>query len=63
MTLSIHLHTITLWLLAAAGGLFILGPLLTLATGWWLELGAVMLWSIAWVAALVVLLVAIGSML
>lgn len=63
MTLSLHLHPVTVWLLVAAGALLILGPVLAAITGPWLEIGALMPWAICWVLAAVAFILAIGSLL
>jgi hypothetical protein len=63
MTIHLHLAHVTVWLFAVCGGLVILGPVLVLITSRWLEIGALVLWEILWALALVILILAIGSLL
>lgn len=63
LALTVTFRPITLWLLIAAGALTILGPVLAMITGRWLEIGALVPWAVCWILAAVALVLAAGSML
>lgn len=63
MTISLHLHQVTVYLLITTGGLVVLGPLLAATVFRSFEIGALMPWAICWVLAAVALVLAVGSLL
>jgi len=63
MTISFTIKPITEWLALCAACSFVLGIVLTYATMAALELGAMIFASIGTVAAVILLILAVGSML
>ena len=63
MTLHLTIKPITEWLALAAVGAFVLGLVLTFLTGAVLEIGSLMFASFGTIAAVILLLLAVGTLL